>query len=219
MAGVVLLVLNLGTVTYMRQIEPTNAPLTALIADAKPTRTAIESATTADEEIAVACSATSPPADRASAAAAPDLLPLESLAPLSAAPQVLPAEYDLIEPDAALTEETLLGEISFSKQMNEAFEAVDPGRIFEEGYYTVFATFSYEGMTDGLAWSWIWRYNGEVISGGNERWVYGDEGPGYIYLEPEDGFIPGEYDLQIWVNGELLTDAQMFLTATVAANQ
>ena len=218
MAGVVLLVLNLGTVTYLRQIEPVSAPLTAIIADAKPTTTtATADAPTADD-VPVAFNATSAPA-AARPAPETDLLPLEALAPLAEVPQVLPDEFDLVAAEAELTAETLLGEISFSKRMDDSFEAVAPERIFEKGNYTIYATFSYEGMNDGLVWAWVWRYNGAVVSGGNERWNYGVDGPGYIFLEPEDGFAPGEYDLQIWVNGELLTDARLFITATVAANQ
>ncbi len=118
---------------------------------------------------------------------------------------VLPPEFDQFEPIAELKEDTELGSLTFSPEIDERYQAVDPGRIFAEGYYTLYATFSYAGMEDGMAWAWVWRHNGEVVEGGNELWDYGDEGPGYIYLNPEEGFQPGEYSLDVWVNGELLT--------------
>lgn len=69
-----------------------------------------------------------------------------------------------------------------------------------------------------MAWSWVWRHNGQVIDGGNELWAYGDEGPGYIYLNPEEGFAEGRYSLEVWVNGELLGQASATMNdAAVAA--
>jgi hypothetical protein len=71
---------------------------------------------------------------------------------------------------------------------------------------------------DGLAWAWVWRHNGKVIDGGNELWAYGDEGPGYIYLSPEEGFLEGNYTLEIWVNGQLLSQGVALMNdAAVAA--
>ncbi|MBK7180127.1 MAG: hypothetical protein IPH82_23580 [Chloroflexi bacterium] len=52
---------------------------------------------------------------------------------------------------------------------------------------TLYATFDYSEMEDGMAWAWVWRHNGEVLEGGNELWDYGNEGPGFIYLSPEEG--------------------------------
>jgi hypothetical protein len=100
------------------------------------------------------------------------------------------------------------------------YDAIDPGRVFGEGAYTLFATFEYKDMVDGLEWAWVWRHNGKVIDGGNELWAYGDEGPGYIYLSPEEGFLEGNYTLEIWVNGELLSQGAALMNdfAVAAGN-
>jgi hypothetical protein len=89
------------------------------------------------------------------------------------------------------------------------FAALDARNIFPEGFFTIYATFDYEEMSDGMAWAWVWRRDGEVISGGNELWAYGDNGPGYVYLNPEEGFQRGEYTVEVWVNSELLTTASL----------
>lgn len=120
---------------------------------------------------------------------------------------VLPAAYDRFEPTADLLPTTELGTVVLSSTVTDEYKAINPASIFGEGHYTLYATFDYKDMADGMAWAWVWRHNGEVIDGGNELWVYGDEGPGYIYLSPEEGFDEGQYTLEVWVNDELLGKA------------
>lgn len=122
-------------------------------------------------------------------------------------PPALPPQFDQFEPTVELAETTELGEVALSTEVTDDYTAVNPSRIFAEGSYTLYATFSYEEMADGMAWAWVWWHNGEVVDGGNELWQYGDSGPGYIYLNPEEGFGEGQYSLEIWVNGELLGQA------------
>jgi hypothetical protein len=126
----------------------------------------------------------------------------------------LPEEFDRFEPTAELNKTTDLGEISFSTDITDNYEAIDPTRLFSVGSYTIYATFSYDGMEDGMEWAWVWRRDGEVLEGGNELWKYGSDGPGYIYFNPEEGFQAGEYSLEVWVNGELMTRAVLTMTGT-----
>lgn len=131
----------------------------------------------------------------------------------------LPAEFDQFEPKVELTDASDLGALTFSTEINDEYEAVDPREIFPEGFYTLYATFSYDGLADGMVWSWVWRLDGQVVEGGNEVWNYGDEGPGYIYFSPEEGFDTGRYSLEVWVNGELLTQAAIVMNSvSVSAN-
>lgn len=139
--------------------------------------------------------------------------------PFAAASAGLPEEFDRFEPTVELGDKSELGTLSFSREITDDYEAVAPQEIFPEGFYTLYATFSYEGLADGMVWSWIWRHNGEILEGGNEVWNYGDEGPGYIYLNPEEGFDGGRYSLEVWVNGELMTQAAAVMNSVgVSAN-
>ncbi len=119
----------------------------------------------------------------------------------------LPAAYDQVEPQVDLKTTTELGTVVLSSTVTDEYKAINPTSVFGEGFYTLYATFDYKDMVDGMAWSWVWRHNGKVIDGGNELWAYGDEGPGYIYLSPEEGFAEGRYSLEVWVNGELMGQA------------
>ncbi|MBE2223153.1 MAG: hypothetical protein IAF02_16545 [Anaerolineae bacterium] len=129
----------------------------------------------------------------------------------------LPKDFDQFEPTAELRDDTQLGSLFFSTEVTERYEPVEPNNIFAEGFYTIYATFEYEAMADGMEWAWVWRHNGEVLEGGNELWEYGEDGPGYIYLNPEEGFENGEYTLDVWVNGELLTRSDLTVNTAAAA--
>ena len=130
----------------------------------------------------------------------------------------LPDKFDQYEPQVDLQPDTDLGSIAFSTEIDEEYQAVGARNLFAEGFYTLYATFSYEDMADGMAWAWVWRYNDDVVDGGNELWAYGDDGPGYIYLNPDEGFQNGEYTLEVWVNGELFTQSTAVMnTAALAA--
>ncbi|UCC53330.1 MAG: hypothetical protein JSV68_05045 [Anaerolineaceae bacterium] len=133
--------------------------------------------------------------------------------PFAAAYGSLPEEYDQFTPTAELNENSDLGVLTFSTDVTENYEAINPREIFAEGFYTLYATFSYDGLSDGMVWSWVWRHNGELLEGGNEVWQYGEEGPGYIYLNPEEGFDAGRYSLEVWVNGELMTQSSAVMNS------
>lgn len=114
--------------------------------------------------------------------------------------------------------ESQLGDISFSLDISGNYQAIDPGYQFVEGFYTLYATFAYRGMSDGQNWAWSWQRNGAEIEGGNQVWSYGQDGPGYIYFRPEEGFRSGEYSLVMWVGDELQSQSGFTVASGVAAS-
>ncbi len=130
----------------------------------------------------------------------------------------LPETYDQHAPTVDLNENTEITPLEFSTKIDDQYKASDVANIFAEGNYTLYATFDYDEMANGMVWSWVWRHEGEVVDGGNEVWNYGADGPGYIYYNPDAGFQSGEYTLEVWVNSELFTQSDMVInTAAVLA--
>ncbi len=129
----------------------------------------------------------------------------------------LPEEFNQIEPAVPLQDNTALGTLAFSTEISDQYEALSPRNIFAEGFYTLYATFSYDDMADGMAWSWVWRHNGDVVEGANEVWQYGADGPGYIYFNPDEGFQFGEYSLEVWVNGEILAQSEVTMNSAAVS--
>jgi hypothetical protein len=135
---------------------------------------------------------------------------------VSVAPE-LPDEFNQVEPVSPLKDDTELGTLSFSTEITDQYESVNARNLFAEGFYTLYATFSYDDMADGMSWAWVWRHNGEIVEGDNELWEYGADGPGYIYLSPEEGFQFGEYSLEVWVNGEILAQSEVTMNSAAVA--
>ena len=226
--SLVLIIVTAVTAAYTLQLSPIDdTPRVALLANAKPASEEVralmeaspliveEAAETAGTQQQVASTTTVTTAGTTAVAGPPFEASSESL--LQAA-LTLPEEFDNFEPSAELKEDTKLGSLAFSTRLNSEYAAVEPDDIFAEGAYTLYAAFSYEAMVNGMEWAWVWRRDGEVVGGGNEIWNYGEEGPGYIFYNPEEGFQRGNYSLEVWVNGELLAHSGVTInTAAVSA--
>ena len=130
----------------------------------------------------------------------------------------LPEKFNQIEPTEELLGETEIGKIAFSTDITSDYRAIEAGQRFGKGFFTLYATFDYSEMLDGMTWSWVWRHNGQVIEGGNQRWAYGNDGPGYVYFRPEEGFLQGQYELEVWVNNELMAQSDFMVIDSISAS-
>jgi hypothetical protein len=219
LASLLLLLGTTLTSAFAFQTPADNTARVAILTNSKPP----------SQEIIAAVRPTGP-------AAALEIAPVERIA---AEPRTLasdiplqePIEEPVIETEAgpnlpeavAVSEQaggveeqaSTIGVLRFSTEIGQNNQALSPGYIFSEGFYTLYATFDYADMADGIEWSWVWRRNGAVFDGGKEIWNYGQRGLGYVYLNPPDGFQNGEYELEVWVEGELL--GQSSLTVNSAA--
>jgi hypothetical protein len=213
-ATIALVFATLATTAYAWQVPQDNTPRVAVLSHAKP----VSISRVASPELEVLTDASPTSLDITLSPTSVDISTVEEAAatdPLQRSE--LPEEYNQINATDEMKENTNLGDIFFSTDITSNYEAVNPGRRFTEGFYTIYATFSYDGMTDGMVWSWVWRHNGQVIDGGNQVWNYGVDGPGYVYIRPETGFQLGEYALDVWVNGELFTQSSFTITEGVSA--
>lgn len=225
--GLVLFVLAGAVATYGWQVPVDTAVHMAMLTNAKPVGPDVQELLAQPSEAEIKLAEAKAAATRAAQEATADrtvqaggsvadlLLDANEAASFAS---ILPSEYDRFDPQSPLKSTTELGAVALSNEVTDDYEAVNPANLFAEGFYTLYATFSYRDMADGMEWAWVWRHNGEVVDGGNELWQYGDEGPGYIYLNPEEGFQEGQYSLEIWVNGEVMGQAAATMNdAAVAA--
>lgn len=127
----------------------------------------------------------------------------------------LPLEYRVVDARANLDTDSEVTRIVFASTLSDSYAPIDPAEQFSTDIQSLYATFDYYSLTNGLEWSWVWRRDGEVIDGGNEVWQYGIEGSAFIFLDPEL-FEPGEYSAEIWFNESLFArdNATIFQSAT-----
>jgi len=213
-----------GTLALSQQAPPDNTVRMALLANAKPAAAAETAPSPGDLPVIsldspapIEISARGPELSETLPISAPLSLSLErpGAQPLSLEP-VLPDEFNQVEATAELTPTTEFTRLIFSTEINDDYDPISPRRTFVQGFFTIYATFDYQGMADGMEWAWVWRRDGEVVNGGNELWEYGSNGPGWIYYEPPEGFSPGEYTLEVWVNEELFQQASLTIENEVA---
>lgn len=129
----------------------------------------------------------------------------------------LPPSYDTLTPNSALSDATTISELRFATSVDANYAPINPRVMFPDGTEVMYATFDYDGMADGMTWTWLWRYEGRVIEGDHEIWAYGDDGPGYMFVSPEEGLPEGRYSAEIWVNGELFQRAAVQLGEATTA--
>lgn len=140
--------------------------------------------------------------------------PATAAAVVSDTPQ-LPPDLGKLTPTAD-SPAAKLSNLRFASAIDPQYQPLTPRTEFSAGRYTVYATFDYTGMADGMVWAWVWRHNGVVVNAVERRWVYGEDGPGWVYLRPETGFEVGDYTLELWVNGALMTTGNINIVAGVA---
>lgn len=211
-ASLVLLLLTIATTAYAWQAPQSLPPQHALLRYAKPSL----APTVADDETLLTQS--SP------AAVEINLSPVSNVVSSAAGlsdpllKPALPEAYNQLEPEVKLRSDTTIGDISFSTDISDDYQALEAGRRFGKGFYTLYATFAYDGLSDGMTWSWVWRHNNQVVDGGNQVWSYGEDGPGYVYFRPEEGFQLGDYSLEVWVNDALMAQSSFTVIDSISAS-
>ena len=205
------LILFAAAVAFYSWQPPTNdIPRVALLTNAKPPK----------EEI-VQIFADAQPVARLETADIEELVAANTAEVVETSIQTseltLPEEYNQVESLVALQDDTTLGTLAFSTEITDRYEPINPRQLFAEGFYKLWVTFTYDDMADGMAWSWVWRHNGEVVDGGNKQWDAGENGPGYVYFAPDEGFQFGDYTLEVWVNGEMLAQSAVVMNSAAAA--
>ena len=109
-------------------------------------------------------------------------------------------------PQPTLTAAPTLGEIIFAPDITADYEPLQPGLFFTSGITRVHAIFEYHGMSPNQTWERVWTYNDRELARSSGSWT--ETGSGlfdYAIDNGGDPLPPGDYLLQIFVDGELQT--------------
>ncbi len=137
------------------------------------------------------------------------LTPTETLTPLfsytpTEAPTPFMPEAVALQFTSSVTPnpEAVFSPIKFSRTIAN-FVAVDPQTVFENPIRRIFATFTYDKMTDGVQWTALW-YRGEtLVYYETEIWKGGTGGYAYsLWSPPQEEWLPGTYRVIIFVGLE-----------------
>jgi hypothetical protein len=102
--------------------------------------------------------------------------------------------------------------ITLAAERDEAGQPVDPGTEFPPGDHRVYLFISYEGMANGVAWTFAVYQDGELLDSATQAWEWGAAGKTYLYFKPPGGYEPGLYEMQVFVEEQLKGVAQFVVT-------
>jgi len=76
--------------------------------------------------------------------------------------------------------------------------AIDPKVEFSGPPRTLYGAFSYDHLQNGVRWTALWYYAGEVVCYESKPWDGGTGGYGYTECTPPQGWQVGEYEVQMF---------------------
>ncbi len=110
-----------------------------------------------------------------------------------------------IAPAAARTRvpSAAFGPVTFSQDVSEDEEPIEPGTVFDLGIERVYATFPYYGMTEGQSWRREWLRDDRRIAGREAEWNLDSQGVTHVNLYDEDGLAAGRYTLNLYIGDQV----------------
>ncbi len=100
------------------------------------------------------------------------------------------------------------GEIVFGTGFDENSGITGEASTFNTGIKEVHAGLPYQNMRDGAAWGYTWQYAGQDVTGNMDlEWQYGASGVLDLSLTGKKGLTDGEYNLQVYLRGDLVQEA------------
>jgi len=138
----------------------------------------------------------------------PPLTPTPSVTPTpSPTVPVLEAIFTPVTPFATLPPAAEIGELTLSRGVQVDGTPVNPGTEFQGGQPVIYVSFDYDDMADGVLWRHIWFRNDTLFGGGTRVWEWRGRGRTYFFLRPQEGFLPGRYEVQLLLEEEVVQTA------------
>jgi Tol biopolymer transport system component len=103
--------------------------------------------------------------------------------------------------------------ITFALGATDTYEPVNPNITFDEGITEVHAIFDYSGMQSGSAWERVWYLDGKEILRNAAKWTDKESGRFDYFIDAGgDPLSPGEWTLELFVNGKLAAKGAFSIT-------
>jgi hypothetical protein len=101
-----------------------------------------------------------------------------------------------------------IGVITLAADRDDRGQPVDPATEFPPGDRRVYLFVHYEGMANGVAWTFAIYREGALLDSTTQLWEWGAEGMTYLYYKPPGGYEPGTYEMRVFVEHRLKAVAQ-----------
>lgn len=104
----------------------------------------------------------------------------------------------------------------FSEGITEDNQPTNPTFMLPSGISEAYAFFDFDDMSDGMAWSRVWYYEGEQVASGSGTWDQGVSGSSWVALTAQQPLEPGTYRLELSVEGVLVAASDFTVAGTQA---
>ncbi len=98
---------------------------------------------------------------------------------------------------------------TFSGQVTKDGRPIAPAAILPSGGKQIFASFDYDGMRNGSAWSQVWAANGQIIVSKEEKWSDGPRGRKVIFISNNAGVPDATYRVVLSVRNQVVAEGEV----------
>ncbi|MCP4535888.1 MAG: hypothetical protein GY832_01980 [Chloroflexi bacterium] len=102
--------------------------------------------------------------------------------------------------------------VTLAAERDQAGSPVDPGDEFPPGDHRVYLFIAYDGMANGVAWTFVIYRERELLDSTTQLWEWGADGGTYLYYKPPGGYEAGRYEMQVFIEQRLQGIAQFIIT-------
>lgn len=95
--------------------------------------------------------------------------------------------------------EAVFSTIEISQSLDKLNRAIAPAVEFGNPTDTLFGAFTYDFLDDGVRWTAIWYLESQIVCSETKPWDGGTGGYGYTECQPLQGWLPGEYEVQMFL--------------------
>jgi len=103
--------------------------------------------------------------------------------------------------------ESVFSEIVVAQRLGEFNQPIEPAESFYLPLGTLYGTFTYDNLVDGVQWTSLWYRGDEIICSESLPWDGGTGGYGYTECDPRIWEI-GEYEIRIFLGSEWKTSVR-----------
>lgn len=106
--------------------------------------------------------------------------------------------------------------VASASDITDDYQPIDPATVFPPGTTHVYTVFDFSGMQNGMPYEAYWYHNGQEDVHEVWEWDQGASGTTYLYLYNENGIIPGDYELQLFVGEQRVLTTTFTVQSGVA---
>jgi tetratricopeptide (TPR) repeat protein len=115
------------------------------------------------------------------------------------------AQFKIVEPS------DVIRQVAFAPEVDADGMPISATDTFPADTRLVYATFDYAGIQPGQSWSVVWYLDGVEVSRSSEAWHGAESGNSWVVLSSKNGLPPGQYDLELSVDGKVVQTAVMLV--------